>query len=136
MEFRDTYKELLRPFRRSMLQYAGELNSQIKDLDRAAFESKTRFFIETKIVPILDELREAMNRPAVPGYRRAIGGVKIVGSIGAALVGVISPLAAIFTSVAGHVFDELSAKANKEEAIKRAGLAYLLRLQQFHDERQ
>ncbi|QND70752.1 hypothetical protein [Tardiphaga robiniae] len=72
IEFREENKILLRAFRRSMLRYASDLNGKIKDLGRDEFERQTKFFIETQIVPAMDELNSVMNDPARPWHRRAI----------------------------------------------------------------
>jgi hypothetical protein len=65
MEFRAN-TALLGGFRRSMLRYAADLNGKIKDLTYEDFEAKTKFFIETEIVPAMDELNATMNDPARP----------------------------------------------------------------------
>jgi hypothetical protein len=39
------------------------------------------------------------------------------------------------TAGAAQFFVEVAAKGDKEEALKRSGLTYLLRLRQFHDTR-
>src|SRR3984885_13733303 len=54
MEFRAANTHLLHGFRKSMLKYAADLNGQIGDLSREDFEHKTRFFIETQLVPAMD----------------------------------------------------------------------------------
>jgi hypothetical protein len=66
MEFRAENATALKTFRRSMLQYAGDLNGKIKDVSHADFEQTTKFFIQTEIVPVMDALRSAMNDPARP----------------------------------------------------------------------
>src|SRR5439155_25421575 len=63
MEFRAENATALKTFRRSMLQYAGDLNDKIKDVSPADFERTTNFFIETEIVPVMDALRSAHERP-------------------------------------------------------------------------
>jgi hypothetical protein len=55
-------------------------------LTREDFEAKTRFFIETEIVPSMNELNAAMNDPARPWHRRAIDALKIVPEIGGAFL--------------------------------------------------
>jgi hypothetical protein len=137
MEFRGANAALLRGFRRSMLRYAADLNDKIKDLTREDFEAQTKFFIETEIVPAMGELDATMNDPARPWHKRAIDMVKIVPQIGGAyLVG--GPAAAIakaITASTSQFFAEVAAKGDKNDALKRSGLTYLLRLKAFHDER-
>jgi hypothetical protein len=137
MEFRDANATLLRGFRRSMLRYAADLNGKIKDMDREAFEKHTKFFIETQIVPAMDELNATMNDPARPWHKRAIDGLKIIPEVGGAFLagGTHAALTKAITAMAAQFFVEVAAKSDKEEALKRSGLTYLLRLKAFHDER-
>jgi hypothetical protein len=76
VEFREANAHLLRGFRRSMLRYAADLNSKIKDITLEEFEAKTKFFIETQIIPSMDELNATMNDPARPWHKRAIDALK------------------------------------------------------------
>jgi hypothetical protein len=137
MEFRDANAALLRGFRRSMLRYAADLNGKIKGMDREEFERHTKFFIETQIVPVMDELNTTMNDPARPWHKRAIDAIKIIPEVGGAFLtgGTAAALTKAITSYAGQFFVEVAGKADKEEMLKRSGLTYLLRLKAFHDQR-
>jgi hypothetical protein len=137
MEFREANAHLLRGFRRSMLRYAADLNSKIKGLTMEELEAKTRFFVETQIVPPMDELNATMNDPARPWYKRAVDGLKITAQIGGAFFagGPAAALTKAITATAGQFFVEVAAMGDKQEALKRSGLAYLLRLQAFHKNR-
>ncbi|MFZ5712976.1 MAG: hypothetical protein ACOY3N_09065 [Bradyrhizobium sp.] len=134
MEFRDASAALLRAFRRSMLRYAADLNGKIKGMDREEFEKQTQFFIQTQIVPAMDELDVTLNDPARPWHKRAVDAVKIVPEIAGAYLagGSSAALTKALTSVAAQFFVEVAAKGDKEEALKRSGLTYLLRLKTFH----
>jgi hypothetical protein len=136
MEFRDANTALLRGFRRSMLRYAADLNSKIKDLSQEEFEAKTKFFIETNIVPAMDELNVTMNDPARPWHRRAVDALKIIPEVGGAFLsgGASAALTKAITATAAQFFVEVAAKGDKEEVTKRGGLTYLLRLRAFHDQ--
>jgi hypothetical protein len=138
MEFRDANSTLLRGFRRSMLRYAADLNGKIKDMDRETFEKHTKFFIETQIVPTMDELNATMNDPARPWHKRAIDALKMIPEVGGAFLagGPQAALTKAITATAAQFFVEVAAKSDKEEALKRSGLTYLLRLKAFHDERE
>ena len=116
---------------------AADLNAQIKGLTRKDFEEKTKFFIETKIVPAMDELNAAMNDPAHPWHKRAIDAIKIIPAVGGAYMtgGTAAALAKALTATAAQFFVEVAAKGDKEEALKRSGLTYLLQLKAFHDRR-
>jgi hypothetical protein len=137
MEFREANAVLLRGFRRSMLRYAADLNNKIKDISWAEFEAKTKFFIETQIVPSMDELNSTMNDPARPWHKRALDAIKIVPQIGGAFLagGPTAALTKAITATAAQFFIEVAAKGDKEEALKRSGLTYLLRLRAFYDSR-
>jgi len=137
MEFRAANASLLRGFRRSMLRYAADLNGKIKDLTPKDFEAKTRFFIETQIVPAMDELNVMMNDPARAWHKRAIEGLKIIPEIGGAFFagGPAAALTKALTATAAQFFVEVAAKGDKEEALKRSGLTYLMRLRALHDRR-
>jgi hypothetical protein len=135
MEFREANKELLRGFRRSMLRYAADLNGKIAGLTREEFEAKTKFFIDTQIVPAMDELNATMNDPARPWHKRAIDALKIIPEIAGAFItgGTSAALTKAITAGAAQFFVEVAAKGDKEEVLKRSGLTYLLRLNAFHD---
>jgi hypothetical protein len=137
MEFRAANAPLLRGFRRSMLRYAADLNGKVNGLTRKDFEAKTKFFIETEIIPSMDELNATMNDPARPWHRRAIDALKIIPHIGGAFLagGPTAALTKAITATAAQFFVEVAAKGDKSEALKRSGLTYLLRLKSFHDER-
>jgi hypothetical protein len=137
VEFREANAHLLRGFRRSMLRYAADLNSKIKDITPEEFETKTKFFIETQIIPSMDELNATMNDPARPWHKRAIDALKIIPQVGGAFLagGGAAALTKAITATAAEFFVEVAAKGDKKEALKRSGLTYLLRLQQFHDSR-
>jgi hypothetical protein len=135
MEFRDANSVLLRGFRRSMLRYAADLNGKIKGMTREDFERHTKFFIDTEIVPSMDDLNVAMNDPARPWHKRAIDAIKIVPEIGGAFLtgGPSAALTKAITATAAQFFVEVAAKGDKEEALKRSGLTYLLHLKRFHE---
>jgi hypothetical protein len=137
MEFREANAALLRAFRRSMLRYAADLNGKIKDISWAEFEAKTKFFVETQIVPSMDELNATMNDPARPWHKRAIDALKIIPQVGGAFLagGGAAALTKAITATAAQFFVEVAAKGDKEEALKRSGLTYLLRLRAFQDSR-
>ena len=120
-----------------MLRYAADLNSKIKDITLEEFEAKTKFFIETQIIPSMDELNATMNDPARPWHKRAIDALKIIPQVGGAFLagGGAAALTKAITATAAQFFVEVAAKGDKQEALKRSGLTYLLRLQQFHTNR-
>ena len=73
MEFRAENTTTLRAFRRSMLRYADDLNKRLSGIEPKELEKHTKFFINTEIVPVLDELQAAVNAPARAWWRRGWG---------------------------------------------------------------
>jgi hypothetical protein len=137
MEFRAENAEALRGFRRSMLQYAAELNGKIKDLSPDEFGRKTQFFVQTEIVPVLDSLRAALSAPARPWYRRVFEGAKVTAQVGLGFVTMEpnSAMANALVKYAGLFADEFTAEGDHRAALKRSGLYYLLNLERFQRER-
>ncbi len=138
MEFRAENKPTLRAFRRSMLRYASDLRGMVSNASQAELEDTTRFFVQTEIVPALDELRSNMNSPARPWHKRAIDFIRVMPEFGAAFM-TLDPHTAIgkvLTTYAGQFFAEMMARGDQREALKRSGLYYLLRLQAYQSDRQ
>jgi hypothetical protein len=77
MEFREQNAQDLRTFRRSMLRYAADLNDQLGGLDRRELETKMKFFVQTEVGPSLDELRDSINAPDRPWYKRLTEGLAL-----------------------------------------------------------
>ena len=137
MEFRAENTTTLRAFRRSMLRYADDLNKRLSGIKPEELEKHTKFFIDTEIVPVLDELQAAVNAPGRAWWRRGLDFVKVVPELAAGAF-TMEPTAAItkiLTTYAGQMFTEITAKGDQREALKRSGLYYLLRLRAFQDER-
>jgi hypothetical protein len=137
MEFRAENVDALRKFRRSMLQHASALNTKIKDLSPDDFENATRFFVQTEIVPAMDELRAAINAPARPWYRRIGEFGTVTAQVGAGFVS-MPPHSAIANALAKYAAlfaNELTAEGDHRAAMKRSGLYYLLSLERFHGSR-
>jgi hypothetical protein len=133
MEFRSTSTEPLRAFRRSMIRYAADFNKNISGAEPDELESKTKFFVQTEIVPVLDELQAAIDAPTRPWWRRGMDFIKVVPELAAGCF-TMEPSAAIakiLTTYAGQMFTEIAAKGDQREALKRSGLYYLLRLRAF-----
>ena len=76
-----------------------------------------------------------MNDPARPWHKRAIDAIKIIPQVGGAFLagGGAAALTKAITATAAQFFVEVAAKGDKEKALKRSGLTYLLRLRAFHD---
>jgi hypothetical protein len=135
MEFRAENAKALKTFRRSMLQYAGDLNVKIKDVSPADFERTTKFFIQTEIVPVMDALRASMSNPARPWYSRLTDHAKFFAELGASffVVDQTTAIAKALANYAGVLGAELTAKGDQRANLRRSGLYYLLNLQRFHE---
>jgi hypothetical protein len=133
MEFRAENSAALHVFRRSLLSYAGELDEKLKDVLPDEIEVATRFFVQTKIAPALDELRAKMNALARPWYKRAIDAVRVVPKVSPSFYTMDAKtiLGAIIAGYLPQLFTELSAIGEKREALKKSGLYYLLRLETY-----
>jgi hypothetical protein len=137
MEFRAENTTTLRAFRRSMLRYADDLNKRLSGIKPEELEKYTKFFIDTEIVPVLDELRVAVNAPARAWWRRGLDFMKVVPEFaaGAFTMEPTTAIAKVLTTYAGQMFTEITARGDQREALKRSGLYYLLRLSAFQEER-
>jgi hypothetical protein len=133
MEFRAENSAELRVLRRSLLRYAGELDTKLTNVPPEKIEAETRFFVQNEIVPALDELRAKMNAPARPWYKRAIDAVKVVPKISPAFytMDVKTIIGAILAGYLPQLYTEFSAIGEKHETLKKSGLYYLLRLETF-----
>ena len=92
--------------------------------------------METQIVPSMDELNATMNDPARPWHRKALDAIKIIPQVSGAFLagGPTAALTKAITATAAQFFVEVAAKGDKEEALKRSGLTYLLRLRRALDD--
>jgi len=84
----------------------------------------------------MDELNATMNDPARPWHRKALDAIKIIPQVGGAFLagGPTAALTKAITATAAQFFVEVAAKGDKEEALKRSGLTYLLRLRRALDD--
>jgi hypothetical protein len=138
MEFRADNTVPLRAFRSGMLKYAADLNREVGRHAVEDLEAATKFFVDTEIVPALEELRSKMNAPARPWYKRAIDFGRVAPKLGPAFY-TMNPgliLASILSNYLPQFFTELSAIGEKHEALKRSPLYYLLRLEEFQSDRE
>jgi hypothetical protein len=135
MQFRAENVETLRVFRRSMLRYAADFNRRISGIKPEELESKTTFFVQTEIVPVLDELQAAIDAPARPWWRRGVDIIRVIPELAAGCF-TMEPsalIAKILTTYAGQMFTEFIARGDQRDALKRSGLYYLLRLRAFQE---
>lgn len=128
-EARQELSKYLKPFRRSLLGLARELNHAIEssasheDIMRAA-----KFVVETSVFPPLEELREALERPSKPWYNRTFDVVKQVPELATnfASMPMSMAIAKALASLGGILVDMQGEHAKKDGA--RSGMYYLLKL--------
>jgi hypothetical protein len=104
MEFRTENGGTLRAFRRSMFRYADDLNKRLSGIKPEELEKHTKFFINTEIVPALDELQAAVNTPARAWWRRGLDFVKVLPELaaGAFTMEPTTAIAKVLTTYAGR----------------------------------
>jgi len=132
-DFREQNKGNLAAFRSGMLRLAAKLDSVIEDCDAEHIAERTKFVIDTEILPALDELRADIQKSNRPWGVRAmdaatVGGAIAVGFLtGSAAVGALSGL----TKIADVASKELQAKKDAQERRNKNGLFYLLEVERF-----
>lgn len=130
-EFRYETKDLLKPFRMSMLLLSKELNSMLtSDMKMEDVVQSARFLAETDIFPKLEELKSFINNPSRPWYRRAVNIVKstpeLVSSFFTLPTNIaVAKVLAKFVEVLADLNNE---KMDKDGNMKRSGFYYLLRM--------
>ena len=132
MEFRAENEVGLRHFRRAMLRHADELNARIAGLEASAIEGKTKFYVETQILPELDELRESLAASSRSWRERLTDAMQIVGEIVPACFA-SDPKAAIMLALMknapGFVGREIAAAGDKKAKRRSSDLYYLLQVE-------
>jgi hypothetical protein len=119
----------LRNFRASMLRYSRALNAEITD-DTGIEEviKKVKFIAESEIAPALHDLSRDLLNPNRPWLRRMADGGRIGASLltGVLTGGMVGAKNAA-DAVKGAILSELESGSDKQEAVKRNGLYYLLK---------
>lgn len=131
MEFREDNQAYLRGFRRAMLRYAGEWRGKLAGASPEDIKRETEFLIKTEIVPALDELRQLAADPARPWHKRAVDGIRIVASVTGSCMTMRfdKAISQLVEALAPQFFQEVEAKGDKSQSLKRSDLYYLLRVQ-------
>jgi len=132
MEFRAKNEKHLKTFRIAMLRYAADLNAQIAGLDPSAIQGKTEFFIETRVLPELEELRSLLTQTSRTWGQRLADAVRI----GAQLIpAAISPspksaiLGALLANAPDFIATEIAAKSEARSRRQSSSLYYLLQIE-------
>jgi hypothetical protein len=128
VEFRMENVRELKNFRGAMLRFAKSLNSLISEnTSDEELQRKTKFVLDTEIIPSLHDLNRDLINPNRPWHRRIVDTVRIASSIatGAFTGGLAGTTAA--EGIKGLVLSEFEGKGEKLQAAKRNGLYYLLK---------
>lgn len=131
MDFREENQAYLRGFRRAMLRYAGEWRGKLAGAAPEDIKQETEFLVRTEIVPALDELRQRAADPARPWHKRAVDGIRIVASVTGSCMTMRfdKAIGQLVEALAPQFFQEVEAKGDKSQSLKRSDLYYLLRVQ-------
>ena len=136
LDFRDEMKPHVQPFRLALLRLARQLNMLIGEGASAAdIQQKARFVVETDINPLLIELRKFAESPDRPWYKKAADLARPASKLAASYFTLSQGSAIADTRMqSGGLFAAAIAGArDKESAIKRSPMYYLLRLSEFAD---
>lgn len=125
--------EDLQGFRVSILKLAKELNSGLKQgaaLDEV--QDRAQFLVRTDVRPRLVELKDTLEAPARPWAARFCDGAMIIPQLACSLFTMPTHLAIAqaLMNVAGILQGEDKAARERNEAARRSGISYLLKLQE------
>jgi hypothetical protein len=129
-EMRAETRESVRPFRREMLKMTKDLNvmlasnATMEDVQRSA-----RFLAQSQVMPALEELREVLNQPKKPWYRRATDLAKEIPELATSYATMPTniALAKSLAKIAGALADTQDRQREAEER-KRTGMYFLLKV--------
>jgi hypothetical protein len=130
VEFRMENKVELKNFRAAMLRLSGALNGQLsEDSSNEEVQRKSKFIVETQVVPSLHDLNRDLQNPNRAWYKRFIDGASIASSVAVGIFsgGIVGTTAA--DGLKKILASELEAKGDKAASVKRNGLYYLVRAQ-------
>ena len=134
LDFRDEMKPHVEPFRLALLRLARQLNMLIEQGASAAdIQQKARFVVETDINPLLIELKNFAESPDRPWYQKALNWARPASQLAASYFTLPqgAPIADTLTQYGGLFAAALERARDKESAIKRSPMYYLLRISEF-----
>jgi hypothetical protein len=132
MEFREKNATHLRNFRRAMLRHADDLNKRIAGLNGEELQAKTEFFVESKILPELEDLRDLIRQPARTWGDRVTDGVEIAAKIEASFLAALPTTAvgaALLKYAVGFLAKEIGPEIKKRERLRYSPLNYLIQIE-------
>ncbi len=134
LDFRDEMKPYVSSFRLSILRLARTLNSMIGDgATSEEIGKKAAFLVETDVQPPLIELKNYAESPERRWYKNVSDLVplasKIVGSFSAVPSGL--PVSASLVGVGGLFAGDVKAEWDREAAVKRSPIYYLLEVERL-----
>lgn len=128
VDFRFENEKELRNFRASMLRFATSLNQQLPDNPSVEeLNSKVKFIVDTEVAPALHDLKRDLDNPNRPWQKRIadVGRIASAVTVGWLSGGPIAPTAA--AALTNAVLSDLEGRGDRQEAVKRNGLYYLLK---------
>jgi hypothetical protein len=129
--FRRDSRDVIRPFRDSMLQMATDVEGLIRDRqDPDEIRRAARYIAETKVIPQLNELKRFADQPGKPWSRRLADIAKETPTFAAAVMVLPSPVAAwlLAARLVGEAADVLADKMNRDKHVDSHGAGYLLQI--------
>lgn len=133
-ELRAETRDDVRPFRRAMLRLSKELDAAIRaDATTTEIQRAARFLVETTVMPELQELRETLEAPQRPWYRRAMDVASSVPELAANFATLPTAMASakLLAALGSVLVDVRDDQLTAEKAAKRGGFQYLLRVHEL-----
>ena len=133
-ELRAETREDVRPFRRAMLRLSKELDAAIRaGASTTEIQKAARFLVETTVMPELQELREILDAPQRPWYRRTMDVAKSLPEIVANFSTLPTAMASakLVATLGSVLVDVRDDQLAAEKAAKRGGFQYLLRVREL-----
>jgi hypothetical protein len=135
LDFREEMTPHVRDFRLALLNAAKSLNAQIvAGIDADELGEAVRFVVETEIAPLIADLRAYAESPARPFHKRIL-------DLGRPLVAMMSgefwamppgtQLARVAQGYAAQAVGSLVSERQKQEAVRRSNMFYLLQVEQL-----
>lgn len=132
MEFRDRHSTEMRRFRRGMLKHAGELSADLRSAKPDEVEGVVNDYIDTKIAPELDQLREVARQSTRTNSQRFAEGAIVATTFGTGVLagGLVTGAVAALVGLGHFAAAEIGAARDAKAARTQNDLFYLLTVEQ------
>lgn len=135
-ELRHETKDIVRPFRTSMLKLSKELNSAItSEATLEEVQKIAKFICETTVLPQLEDLKAYLAEPSKTRWQRGVDLIKSVPELVTNFI-TVDPLTAsgkALLKIAEVLVGVQKEADEKSENLRRGGLHYLLKVEQTID---